>query len=131
MRLLPVTVLGLVSVAAAANADAYTDAYANLKTWNDVMGDIPNCMKKTMNIFYKDGVVDKECGAPEKATDDCLCKPKIKEDISYIMTGVSDLDSAFKNACTHSEYTDNSNKLDGLDKRLKGLQSHCLAMCKL
>lgn len=124
MRFLPVAVLGLASVAAAA------DDYAYLKTWNDVMGDIPACMKKCMNIFYKDSNVEKECGAPEKATDECLCKPESKKTISSIMTGVSDLDNCFKDVCTHSQYTNNSHKLDSLDNRLTGLQKHCLAICK-
>lgn len=115
MRFLSVAVLGLASVAAA----------ADIKSWDDLMGDIPTCMKKCMNDFYKDGGLEKECGAPEKASADCLCKPASAKIISDTMSSVDDLQDCLKDSCTQSDLTDNVDKINDMGTRATDFQKQC------
>lgn len=115
MRFLPIAVVGLASVAAA----------AELKSWDDIMGDIPTCIKKCMNNFYKDGGLEKECGAPEKATADCLCKPASYKIISDTVSSVDELQDCLKESCTQSELTDNIDKINGMGERAQDFQDQC------
>ena len=115
MRFLPIAVVGLASVAAA----------AEIKSWNDLLGDIPTCTKKCMNEFYKDSGLEKECGAPEKAGADCLCKPASFEIFSDTMDSMDELQSCLKDSCSDSELREGADKAKDMYQRAKDFQKQC------
>ncbi|PLN86501.1 hypothetical protein BDW42DRAFT_190087 [Aspergillus taichungensis] len=115
MRFLPIAVVGLASVATA----------AELKSWDDIVGDIPTCIKKCMNDFYTDSGVEKECGAPDKASIDCLCQPASYKLVSSTLSSVDDLQDCLKDSCSEKDLTDSIDKINAMGERAEDFQDQC------
>ncbi|PGH12226.1 hypothetical protein AJ79_04406 [Helicocarpus griseus UAMH5409] len=112
MRLFPIALLGLASV-----------AVAEFKTWNDVMGDVPECVKKCYGDWYNSTPLKEPCGSPDKATMDCICKvPNIKSDT---MTTEQSMDDCLKKDCTGDDLEEITAKREEIQKRLEQFKDQC------
>ena len=112
MRLLPVVLLSLASV-----------AVAETSSWNDVLGDMPQCMKTCLNQFYDKSGLEDECGSSDKATVSCLCG--VKDSLSNIQDSARDLSSCVRNGCDTSDMTDAATQLRGFQDRFMDLKNQC------
>ncbi|KAJ5211173.1 hypothetical protein N7491_010993 [Penicillium cf. griseofulvum] len=112
MRFSPLAILALASV-----------AVADIKTWNDVVGDVPQCIKTCLGEYY-DGVgLKDQCGSADKATVDCLCGTT--GSVADIQDDASDLSKCMQNGCETSELSDAVSKLQGFQERLEGVYNQC------
>lgn len=113
MRFSPVVLLGLAAVAA-----------AELNSWNDVVGDVSQCMKTCLNSFYTDSGFDSKCGSPDQATVDCLCGAKAS--FSNMQDSADQMGSCIQSGCDASDLTNASSQLSGVVDRLTNLENQCM-----
>ncbi|GAB1217433.1 hypothetical protein ATERTT37_006672 [Aspergillus terreus] len=112
MRFTPVALLGLAAVAT-----------AELSTWNDVVGDVPQCMKTCLNNFYTKSGFEDKCGSPGSATVDCLCS--VKDSFSDVQDAGEELSSCITDGCSTSDLSDASSQLSGFQSRLTSIMDQC------
>ncbi len=112
MRFLAVTLLGLASV-----------SVAEVSSWSEVLGDVPQCMKTCLNDFYENIGLEDECGSPEEASVDCLCG--VKDKFSTIQDESSKLQSCFTDGCDTKELASAASKLSDYNERFRDLQNQC------
>lgn len=112
MRFLAVTLLGLASV-----------SVAEVSSWQDVLGDVPQCMKTCLDDFYKNAGFEDECGNPDEATVDCLCG--VKDTFSKAQSEASDLQSCVTDGCDTKELASAASKLSDYNDRFRDLQDQC------
>lgn len=113
MRFSPVALLGLAAAAVA----------ADISTWNDIVGNVPACMKTCLNKFYTDNGFEDKCGSPDDATVDCLCG--IKGTLSEAQDSGEALGSCISNGCDARDLSDASSQLSDFQNRLMSLESQC------
>lgn len=111
MRFFPLALLGLASVAVAADP----------KSWNDLVGDVPSCVKSCLGDYYNDLGLQDKCGSSDSASIDCLCGADFK-DISNAATSLND---CFEEKCDKDEFLDNATKLQDFATRLGDLPGQC------
>lgn len=111
MRFSPVVLLGLAAAAA-----------AELNSWNDVVGNVPQCMKTCLNTFYTDSGFESKCGSPDQATVDCLCG---EASLSSMKDSADQLGSCIQSGCDASDLADASSQLSGFEDRLTNLDNQC------
>lgn len=98
-------------------------AVADLKTWNDVVGDMPQCMKTCLNDFYNTAGLKDKCGSAESASIDCLCGAT--GSVSDFRGDASDLSSCIQNGCDTNEMADAAARIGDFQGRLESLQDQC------
>jgi hypothetical protein len=113
MRFSSLAVLSLASVAVA----------ADLKTWNDVVGDVPSCIKTCLDTFYSSAGLEDKCGSPDSADVTCICD--IGGTTSDYQDDASQLSSCIQDKCETSELTDAISSLKGFQERFQSLESEC------
>lgn len=118
MRFSPVALLGLAAIAA-----------ADLSTWSDVVGNVPQCMKTCLNDFYTKAGFEDQCGSPDQATVDCLCS--VKKSFSDAQDSANDLSSCISNGCDANDLADASSQLTGFENRLTKVENQCSKQGKL
>jgi hypothetical protein len=113
MRFSPLAILALASAAVA----------ADIKTWNDVVGDVPQCVKTCLGDYY-DGIgLKDQCGSADKATVDCLCKTTAS--VSDVREDASELSKCMQNGCEPNELSDGISKIQDFQERLQSVYSQC------
>lgn len=112
MRYSAVALLGLASA-----------AVAEVSTWQDVLGDVPQCVKTCLDDFYTNIGFEDECGSPDEATVDCLCG--VKDTFSKAQSESSKLQSCFTDGCDAKDLTTAASKLTDYNERFRDLQSQC------
>ncbi|KAJ5332164.1 hypothetical protein MYU51_007567 [Penicillium brevicompactum] len=112
MRISSLVLFGLASV-----------AVADLNSWNDVVGDVPQCIKTCLNDYYNTVGLKSKCGSPDSASMDCLCG--VKDTYENIQDDASDLSDCITNGCDSSELSDASSKLEGFTTRFTELYKQC------
>lgn len=112
MRLSSVIFLGLASV-----------AVADLNSWNDVVGDVPQCIKTCLNDFYNTAGLKSKCGSADTASLDCLCG--VKSSVDDVADDASDLSSCIQDGCDSNEIADAASKLQGFMDRFNSLEDQC------
>lgn len=112
MRFLAVTLLGLASV-----------SVAEVSSWQDVLGDVPSCVKTCLDDFYKNVGFEDECGSPDEASVDCLCG--VKDTFEKAQSESSKLQSCFTDGCDTKELASAASKLSDYNDRYRDLQSQC------
>lgn len=65
MRFLSVALVGLASISLTAPSD--------FQTWDDIVGDVPQCMETCLDDFYSNSGLGGKCASSEHASMDCLC----------------------------------------------------------
>lgn len=118
MRFLPVALLGLASLAT-----------AKLSTWNDVVGNVPQCMKTCMDEYYTNAGLEDQCGSPDEASVDCLCGAQ--DSFDDVQEAASDLSSCISSGCDAKELQDAAKQLSGFTDRYTSLASQCSNSGKL
>lgn len=118
MRFFPVALLGLAAVAT-----------AEVSTWNDVVGNVPQCMNKCLNDFYTKSGFEDECGNPNSASVDCLCG--VKDSFSDVKDAGKELSSCISNGCSSSDLSDASSQLSEFQSRLTDIMDQCTKKGKL
>lgn len=98
-------------------------AVADLKTWNDVVGDMPQCIKTCLNDFYNTAGLKDKCGSADSASIDCLCG--VTGSMSDIRSEASDLSSCIQDGCDTDEMADAASNLGDFQDRLSSLQDQC------
>ncbi|KAJ5143258.1 uncharacterized protein N7515_002045 [Penicillium bovifimosum] len=112
MRFFPLAVLGLASV-----------AVADFSSWNDVVGDAPQCLKKCTNDFYNDVGLDDQCGSSDQASVKCLCG--VSKSTSDLSAAADSLSSCVTDNCSAEELTDAFDKVMAFSERFTDLASQC------
>lgn len=112
MRFLAVTLLGLASV-----------SVAEVSSWQDVLGDVPSCVKTCLDDFYKNVGFEDECGSPDEASVDCLCG--VKDTFEKAQSESSKLQSCFTDGCDTKELASAASKLSDYNERYHDLQNQC------
>lgn len=112
MRFFSLAILSLASV-----------AVADLKTWNDVVGDVPQCIKTCLNDFYNTAGLKDKCGSADKANVDCLCG--VGGSVSDYQDDASHLSTCIQDGCDTNEIMDASTKLEGFMQRFESLDNQC------
>jgi hypothetical protein len=115
MRFSSLTILTLASVAAA----------TDLKTWDDVVGDVPQCIKTCINDFYNTSGLKSKCGSADTATVNCVCT--VKDTMSNINSEANDLSTCIQDGCSSSELADALTKLEDFTSRFDNLSTQCSA----
>lgn len=118
MRFLPVALLGLASI-----------AIADLSSWSDVVGDVPQCIKTCLNEFYSDSGLESACGSADTASVKCLCG--VKDSASDIQDEGNQLSSCIQTGCTSAELNDSRTELQDFETRYSELMSQCTNEGKL
>lgn len=118
MRFLPVALLGLASI-----------AIADLSSWSDVVGDVPQCIKTCLNEFYSDSGLESACGSADTASVKCLCG--VKDSASDIQDEGNQLSSCIQTGCTSVELNDSRTELQDFETRYSELMSQCTNEGKL
>ncbi|CRL18377.1 unnamed protein product [Penicillium camemberti] len=113
MRFSSLAILTLASVAAA----------ADLKTWNDVVGDMSQCMKTCLNDFYNTAGLKDKCGSADSASVDCLCG--VTGSVSDFQDDASNLSSCIQDGCDTDEMADAASNLGEFQDRFESLQDQC------
>ncbi|KAJ5968957.1 hypothetical protein N7501_005205 [Penicillium viridicatum] len=113
MRFSSLAILSLASVAVA----------ADLKSWNDVVGDMPQCMKTCLNDFYNTAGLKDKCGSADSASIDCLCG--VTGSVSDFRGDASELSSCIQDGCSTDEMADAASKIGDFQDRLTSLQDQC------
>lgn len=114
MRFLSVALVGLASVSATAAAE--------YKTWNEIVGDVPKCIKSCLNDFYTDAGLDDTCGSPSEGTLDCLCD---STSFSSIQDSAQNLSDCIQDECDSSELSEASSKLSDFQDRFSDAEDQC------
>ncbi|KGO46776.1 hypothetical protein PEX1_105850 [Penicillium expansum] len=114
MRFSSIAILSLASV-----------AVADLKTWNDVVGDMPQCIKTCLSNFYNTAGLKDKCGSADKATVDCLCG--VKGSFADLQDDASELSTCIQDGCDTNEIADAATKLGDFQDRFESLQDQCSA----
>lgn len=114
MRFLSVALVGLASVSATAAAE--------YKTWNEIVGDVPQCIKSCLNDFYTDAGLDDTCGSPSEGTLDCLCD---STSFSSIQDSAQNLSDCIQDECDSSELSEASSKLSDFQDRFSDAEDQC------
>ncbi|KAI9035702.1 uncharacterized protein KD926_002983 [Aspergillus affinis] len=96
---------------------------AELSTWNDVVGNVPKCMKTCLNDFYTKSGFEDECGSSGSAAVDCLCG--VKDSFSDVQDAGEELSSCITNGCSTSDLTDASSQISGFQSRLTSIMDQC------
>ncbi|CAI7625907.1 hypothetical protein N7527_002934 [Penicillium freii] len=112
MRFSSLAILSLASV-----------AVADLKTWNDVVGDMPQCMKTCLGDFYNTAGLKDKCGSSDSASIDCLCG--VTGSVSDFRDDASDLTSCIKDGCSTEEMAGAASHIGDFQDRLTSLQDQC------
>lgn len=112
MRVSSLLLLGLASV-----------AVADLNSWDDVVGDVPQCIKTCLNDYYNTVGLKSKCGSPDSASLDCLCS--VKDTVENVQDDASDLSDCIANGCDSDELADASTKLEGFTNRFTDLYNKC------
>ncbi|CAG8159915.1 unnamed protein product [Penicillium nalgiovense] len=113
MRFSSLAVLSLASVAVA----------ADLKTWDDVVGDVPSCIKSCLDTFYSSAGLEDKCGSPDSADVTCVCGAS--GSASDYQGEATKLSSCIQDKCETSELTDAVSSLKGFMERFQSLQGEC------
>jgi len=116
MRFLSVALVGLASISATAASD--------YKTWNEIVGDVPQCIKSCLNDFYTDAGLEDKCGSADKGTLDCLCG---SASFSSIQDSAEKLTTCIQDGCDSSELSDASSKLSDFQDRFSDAEDQCLS----
>ncbi|CAI7613461.1 unnamed protein product [Penicillium glandicola] len=114
MRFFSLAILSLASV-----------AVADLKTWNDVVGDVPQCIKTCLNDFYNTAGLKDKCGSTDTATVDCLCG--IQGTASDFQDDASTLSTCIENGCDTSEVVNAAANLEDFLNRFQTANEQCSA----
>jgi hypothetical protein len=104
-------------------------AIAELSSWNDVVGDVPQCMKTCLNNFYDNSGIKDQCGSANEATVNCLCG--VKDSMSAVRDSADDLSSCIQGGCDTSDLTNASTQLQGFLDRFTKLENQCSKKGKL
>ncbi|KAJ5607871.1 hypothetical protein N7537_004490 [Penicillium hordei] len=112
MRFSSLAILALASV-----------AVADLKTWNDIVGDMPQCIKTCLNDFYNTAGLKDKCGSADSASVDCLCG--VKSSVSDFRDNASDLSSCIQDGCDTNEMADAASHLGDFQDRFESLEDQC------
>lgn len=118
MRFLPVALLGLASI-----------AIADLSSWSDVVGDVPQCIQTCLNEFYSDSGLESACGSADTASVKCLCG--VKDSASDIQDEGNQLSSCIQTGCTSTELNDSRTELQDFETRYSELMTQCTNEGKL
>lgn len=118
MRFFPVALVGLATV-----------AVAEVSTWKDVVGNVPQCMNKCLDDFYTKSGFKDECGSPSSATVDCLCG--VKDSFSDVKDAGKELSSCISNGCSTSDLSDASSQVSEFQSRLTDVMDQCTKKGKL
>ena len=113
MRFSSLAVLALASLATA----------ADLSTWNDVVGDVPQCIKTCFNDFYDNSGFKDKCGSADSAKVSCLCGAG--ESVSDIKSSASSLSSCISNGCSTDDLANASSSLQDFQTRFQNLSDQC------
>ncbi|KAJ5542866.1 hypothetical protein N7535_005289 [Penicillium sp. DV-2018c] len=112
MRFSPLAILALASV-----------AVADFSSWNDVVGDVPQCVKKCTNDFYSDVGFEAKCGSPDKADMKCLCGFKVST--GDARDAGTSLASCYEDSCSSDDLVDGASKIMDFTERFTDLASQC------
>ncbi|KAJ6169169.1 hypothetical protein N7497_002012 [Penicillium chrysogenum] len=113
MRFSSLAVLSLASAAVA----------ADLKTWNDVVGDVPSCIKTCLDTFYSSAGLEDKCGSPDSADVTCVCG--MSGSASDYQDDATKLSSCIQDKCETSELADAVSSLKGFMERFQSLEGEC------
>ncbi|CAI7604913.1 unnamed protein product [Penicillium discolor] len=98
-------------------------AVADLKTWNDVVGDMPQCIKTCLNDFYNTAGLKDKCGSANSASVDCLCG--VTSSVSDFRSEASNLSSCIQDGCDTDEMADAAANIGDFQDRFESLQDQC------
>ncbi|KAJ5931866.1 hypothetical protein N7516_006355 [Penicillium verrucosum] len=98
-------------------------AVADLKTWNDVVGDMPQCMKTCLNDFYNTAGLKDKCGSSDSASVDCLCG--VTGSVSDFRDDATDMSSCIKDGCDTNELAEAASHIGDFQDRYTSLKDQC------
>lgn len=116
MRFLSVALLGLASISVTAASD--------FETWDDIVGDVPQCIKTCLNDFYTDSGFEDKCGSSDDASMDCLCSITSS---STVQDEASNLSTCIQDGCDSGDMSDISSKLSDFQQRFSDAGNQCLS----
>ncbi|KAJ6179672.1 hypothetical protein N7519_010133 [Penicillium mononematosum] len=105
--------LAILSLASAAVA-------ADLKTWNDVVGDVPSCIKTCLDTFYSSSGLEDKCGSADSADVTCICD--ISGSASEYRDESTKLSTCIQDKCETNELAEAASTLKGFMERFQSLE---------
>ncbi|KAJ5988386.1 hypothetical protein N7481_003596 [Penicillium waksmanii] len=116
MRFLSIALVGLASISVTAASD--------FETWDDIVGDVPQCIKTCLDDFYNDSGLEDKCGSSDDASMDCLCSVT---SFSSVQSSVDDLSTCIQDGCDSGDLSEISSKLSNFQERFSDAGDQCMS----
>lgn len=120
MHFLSVALVGLASISVASASD--------YKSWDDIVGDVPQCMTTCVDTFYSDSGLEDECGSSDEASMSCLCGAS---SFSQAESSAEDLSTCIQNKCDSGDLTNLASQLSEFSDRFSNAEEQCVNGGKL
>lgn len=124
MRFVSIALVGLVSISVTVTSD--------FETWDDIVGDVPQCIKACLDDFYGDSGLEDECGSSDDASMDCLCSVT---SFSSVQSSANDLSTCIQDSCDSGDLSKISSKLSDFQERFSDAGDQCMSedkpICRL
>lgn len=120
MRFLSVALVGLASIS--------LTAASGFQTWDDIVGDVLQCMKTCLGDFYNNSGLEGKCGSSDHTSVDCLCGVT---SFSSVQSSVDDLSTCIQGGCDSGDLSEISSKLSDFQERFSDAGDQCMSEGKL
>jgi hypothetical protein len=120
MRFLSVALVGLASISVTTASD--------FQSWDEIVGDVPQCIKTCLDDFYSDAGLEDECGSSDDASMNCLCNAS---SFTSAQSSASDLSTCIQDGCDSSDLSKLSSGLSDFQDRFMDAGEQCQSGGKL
>jgi hypothetical protein len=120
MRFLCVALMGLASISVTTASD--------FQSWDDIVGDAPQCIKSCLDDFYSNAGLKDECGSSDDASMNCLCNAS---SFTAAQSSANDLSTCIQKGCDSGDLSELSSSLSDFQDRFMDAAEQCQSGGKL
>ncbi|CAI7591211.1 unnamed protein product [Penicillium manginii] len=95
---------------------------SDFQSWDDIVGDAPQCIKSCLDDFYSNAGLKDECGSSDDASMNCLCNAS---SFTAAQSSANDLSTCIQKGCDSGDLSELSSSLSDFQDRFMDAAEQC------